>query len=296
VNRFAGKVAAITGAGSGIGRALALELGRRGCHLALSDVSDSELAVTAQTAQNLGVQVTSAHVDVTDRTAVDAWAARVRAEHGSVHFIFNNAGMASSSTLHQTPHQDFERIMSVNFWGVVHGTQAFLPHLEASGEGHVVNISSLFGLVAFPGTGAYNTSKFAVRGYTETLRMELDMLDIGVSATCVHPGGVRTNITRGALIHDSARLLFGPDSGASRDRFDKLLATTNPERAARCILAGVAKNRRRVVIGRDAHFLHSLQRLFGASYQAIVAGVVRWSVQRQSRLQAAGEVSRSERS
>lgn len=272
---FTDKVAAITGAASGMGRELALELARRRCELALSDVNDVGLEETVSQARALGVRVTSAHVDVAQRDAVHAWADRVQSEHGRVHFIFNNAGVALSSTVEALPAADFEWIMGINFWGVVHGTQAFLPHLKAAGEGHVINTSSLFGLIAFPGTGAYNATKFAVRGYTEALRMELDVLNIGVSATCVHPGGIRTNIARASRMNGSTRDLYGQEPEVSREKFDKVLSTTSAKSAALAILDGVAKNRRRVVIGPDARFLHLLQSLLGALYQPIVTSSTR---------------------
>lgn len=276
---FANRVAAITGAGSGMGRDLALELARRRCELALCDVNDSGLAQTVTDVRALGVKVTSARVDVAQRQAVFTWAEQVKHDHGRVNLIFNNAGVALSSTLESVSRQDFEWIMGINFWGVVNGTQAFLPHLKASGEGHVVNTSSLFGLIAFPGTGPYNASKFAVRGYTEALRMELDLMKIGVSATCVHPGGVRTGIARAGRMNDSTSALFGQDQQALRDRFDRSLSTTSAAQAALAILDGVARNRRRVVIGPDARFLHFLERLLGGCYQPIVT----WTTRRLTR-------------
>jgi NAD(P)-dependent dehydrogenase (short-subunit alcohol dehydrogenase family) len=272
---FASKVAAITGAGSGMGRELALELARRGCDLALCDVNDLGLEQTVSAARSLGVKVTSAKVDVAERQAVFSWAEQVRHDHGRVNLVFNNAGVALSSTLEAVSQHDFEWIMGVNFWGVVYGTQAFLPHLKASGDGHVVNTSRLFGLIAFPGTGSYNASKFAVRGYTEALRMELDIMKVGVSATCVHPGGVRTEIARACRMNDSTSVLFGQDERTLRDRFDKLLSTTSAQQAALAILKGVARNRRRVVIGPDARVLHFFERLLGGLYQPIVTSAMR---------------------
>jgi len=258
-----------------MGRELALELARRRCDLALCDINDLGLEQTVTQARALGVMVTSARVDVAERQAVFTWAEQVEHQHGRVNLVFNNAGVGLGSTLEAVSRQEFEWIMGVNFWGVVHGTQAFLPYLKASGEGHVVNTSSLFGLIAFPGTGPYNASKFAVRGYTEALRMELDMMKVGVSATCVHPGGVRTDIARSSRINGSTSALFGQNERAMRDNFDKLLSTTSPQKAALAILRGVARNRRRVVIGPDARFLHFLERLFGGLYQPILTSAVR---------------------
>ncbi|HEX4902885.1 MAG TPA: SDR family oxidoreductase, partial [Acidimicrobiales bacterium] len=170
-----GRVAAITGAGSGIGRALAVELARHGTHLALSDVDEVGLAETVTLAEGLGVKVTSARVDVADRAAVHAWADQVVADHGQVHLIFNNAGVALGATVEGVSYEDLEWLMGINFWGVVHGTKAFLPHLRAAGTGHVVNISSVFGLLGIPSQSAYNAAKFAVRGFTDALRMELEI-------------------------------------------------------------------------------------------------------------------------
>ena len=191
---FEGKVAAITGAGSGMGRTLAVELARRGCHLALSDINEAGLVQTMKECVVHGVRVTLQRLDVSDRAAVFSWASQVSEDHGRINLIFNNAGVSLAAPAETAKIEDFEWIMGINFWGVVHGTQAFLPYLRASGDGHVINTSSLFGIIAMPTQGAYNASKFAVSGYTEALRMELEMEGVSVSATCVHPGGVATNI------------------------------------------------------------------------------------------------------
>ena len=272
---FDGKVAAITGAGSGMGRELALELARSRCALALSDVNDAGLEETVAAARALGVKVTAAHVDVAQRQAVYDWAAQVVRDHGRVNLIFNNAGVALTATLESVSQEDFEWLIGINLWGVIYGTQAFLPHLKAAGDGHIVNTSSLAGLYATAGLGSYTTSKFAVRGYTETLRIELDLMRCGVSATCVHPGGIRTNIVRASRIADSTRDLFGPNLDAARERFDKVLSTTSANQAARAILRGVRKNRRRVLIGPDARLMHFIGWLCGAGYQRIAVLITR---------------------
>lgn len=262
---FRGKVAAITGAGSGIGRALALELARRGAHLALSDVNATTLAEAASVCESFGGRVTASSVDVAQRDAVYAWAAQVAREHGKVNLIFNNAGVALATTLEGVSHADFEWLMNIDFWGVVHGTQAFLPHLRASSEGHVVNISSVFGLTAAPLQGVYNAAKFAVRGFTEALRLELELTSAAVSATCVHPGGIQTNIARDAR-YSSSMTSLAVDEQATRRAFESFFITS-PESAAKTILRGVQRNRRRVLVGVDAHALDLLVRLAPALAQ-----------------------------
>ena len=266
---FRNKVAAITGAASGMGRTLAVQLAQRGCHLALSDVNEAGLAETAQLVRQHGVKVTTAKLNVADREAMFAWADQVVRDHGKVNLIFNNAGVALGAFLETVKPEDFEWIMGINFWGVVWGTQAFLPHIKRSGEGHVINTSSLFGLLALPTQGTYNASKFAVRGFTEALRQELDLEKCGVSATCVHPGGIRTNIARDAKMDHSIEARTGSSAHAAKERFDKLLNTTTAESAARQILKGVAGNQRRVLVGPDAKFLDIVVRLFGSWYQPL---------------------------
>jgi short-subunit dehydrogenase len=269
-----GRVAAITGAGSGIGRALAVELAGAGTHLALSDVDEVGLAETVTRAEGFGVKVTSAKVDVADRDAVHAWADQVVADHGQVNLVFNNAGVALGATVEGMSYDDLAWLMGINFWGVVHGTKAFLPHLQASGEGHVVNISSVFGLLGIPSQSAYNAAKFAVRGFTDALRMELEIDPCGVSATTVHPGGIKTNIAKNARMDDSVTRL-ADDPEEARREFEKLFMTT-PEKAARQIVAAVRKDKRRALIGPDAKVLDLVSRLpAGVVQKAIVRGARR---------------------
>jgi butyryl-CoA dehydrogenase len=264
VKPFGGRVAAITGAGSGIGRALAMELVGRGAHLALSDVDDAGLAETVAIAEQRAgsrgsVKISSAHVDVTDRDAVEHWADSVSEEFGHVNLIFNNAGVALSADVSAMSYESFRWLMDINFWGVVHGTIAFLPHLKASGDGHVINISSVFGLLGIPSQSAYNSAKFAVRGFTDALRTELDIEQCGVSATTVHPGGIRTNIVRNARFefvdHEDA-----VDAEQAAVDFERMTRTT-PEKAAQLILGAVEKNKRRALIGPDAHLFDAAARL-----------------------------------
>ena len=267
---FKNKVAAITGAASGMGRTLALALAKRGCHLSLSDVNDAGLAETADMARKLGVKVTTQKLDVSNREAVFAWADQSAVDHGKVNLIFNNAGVALTVNLDAVQQKDFDWIMGINFWGVVYGTQAFLPHLKKSGDGHVINTSSLFGLMAVPTQGTYNASKFAVRGYTEALRMELEMAGEGVSATCVHPGGIATNIAKAGKIDASMEKLTGMSADKHRKMADKLINVTTAESAALQILKAVERNERRVLVGPDAKFLDKLVRLLGSGYQKVV--------------------------
>jgi short-subunit dehydrogenase len=268
---FEGKVAAITGAASGMGRTLAISLARRGCHLALSDVQSDALAETASLAESAGrVKITTKRVDVSKRDEVYAWADDTVRIHGRANLIFNNAGVSYASTIEGADYEHFEWIVGINFWGVVYGTKAFLPHLKASGDGHVVNISSVFGLLSFPGQGAYNATKFAVRGFTEALREELEITRAPVSATCVHPGGIKTNIARAARMNDSLKDLGVKDVAASSKQFEKMFRMT-AEDAAEVILRGVERNSRRVLVGADAQLLDMIQRLFPASYQWIVS-------------------------
>ncbi|MCB1039433.1 MAG: SDR family NAD(P)-dependent oxidoreductase [Acidimicrobiales bacterium] len=265
---FSNKVAAITGAASGIGRALAVDLAGRGADLALSDIDEAGLAETAALAAGKGVEVTTARLDVSDRDAMFAWADQVVADHGRVNLIFNNAGVALGATVADMRIEDFEWLMGINFWGVVHGTQAFLPHLAASGEGHVVNLSSVFGLVSIPSQSAYNAAKFGVRGFTESLRIELDIAGGPVSATCVHPGGIKTNIAKNARMH----VAEGGDveqMERGRQNLEKAFLTS-PEKAAGQILRAVQMNSRRALIGPDAHVFNALARLPAAAYQRLV--------------------------
>lgn len=269
MDSFDGKVATITGAGSGIGRALAVALAKRGSHLALSDIDDGGLAATAELCQRAGdVLVMTDHVDVGDRQAVETWAQKVVAEHGRVDLVVNNAGVAVAANVADLSYEDFEWLMRINFWGVVYGTKAYLPYLKAAGSGHIVNISSVFGLISVPSQAAYNAAKFAVRGFTDALRMELAMEPCGVSCTTVHPGGIKTNIARNARVDAGlAERLGGVE--AARRSFDKV-AVTSPERAARQILAAVAHDRRRVLVGPDAKVIDLVSRMPASWYQQLV--------------------------
>ena len=265
---FSNKVAAITGASSGIGRALAIDLAGRGADLALADIDEAGLAETADRARARGVEVTTARLDVAERERVFAWADQVVADHGRVNLIANNAGVALGATVSQMRIEDLEWLMGINFWGVVHGTQAFLPHLRAAGEGHIVNVSSVFGLVGIPSQSAYNAAKFAVRGFTEALRIELDLEGGPVSATCVHPGGIKTNIARNARLHTDDET--GADLDRGRRDLERAFITT-PEKAARQILRAVERDAPRAPVGPDAHVFNALSRLPASVTQRLIA-------------------------
>jgi NAD(P)-dependent dehydrogenase (short-subunit alcohol dehydrogenase family) len=273
------RTCAITGAGSGIGRALALSLGKRNCRVALSDINMDSLEETARlvdpayVAGQTGGRVICTQLDVSARDRVHAWAESTFKAFGSVNLVFNNAGVAQAGTVEANSYQDYEWVMGINFWGVVSGTKAFLPFLKQSGEGHIVNISSVFGLCAQPTQSAYNASKFAVRGFTESLRVELDMMNCGVSATCVHPGGIKTGIVRASRMNSSVVELLGQSEEASATEFEKNLRTT-PEDAAETILRGVQRNSRRVLIGADAWGIDMAARLLPSSYQRILGGIL----------------------
>ena len=260
-----GKVAVITGAGSGIGQALAYDLARRGAKLALSDIDELGLAETTKQVRVIGAPVHATRLDVTDRAAVLAYADEVVAEYGTVNIVINNAGIAFTGDVEQMTFAQIERVMDVDFWGVVNGTKAFLPHLIESGDGHVVNISSLFGLLAVPGQSAYNAAKFAVRGFTEALRQEMLVNGHPVQVTCVHPGGIKTAIARNADAVD------GQDPKALAAVFDQKLARTSAESAARSIRRAVIGNRPRAVVGWDAKILDLFVRLTGSGYQRVVS-------------------------
>ncbi|MCD4526735.1 SDR family oxidoreductase [Nocardioides sp. cx-173] len=260
-----GKVVVITGAGSGIGRALAVETAGRGSLLALSDVDEAGLAETVDLVKARGAEVRSDRLDVADRAAFAAYAKAVAEHFGRVNVVVNNAGVALSGDLADLSYDDMEWIVGVNFWGVVHGTKEFLPHLIASGDGHVVNLSSLFGLVSMPGQSAYNATKYAVRGLTEALREEMLVAGHPVGVTAVHPGGIKTAIAR------NARAAEGNDAAELARFFDEKLAKMTPEKAARVIVKGVLKNKARVLVGLDAHAVHQAAKLVGSRYQDVAA-------------------------
>ena len=265
---FAGKVAAVTGAGSGIGQALAVELARSGAKVAISDVDTEGLAQTEERLKAIGAPVKANRLNVTEREAFLAYADEVAEHFGKVNQIYNNAGIAFTGDVEVSQFKDIERVMDVDFWGVVNGTKAFLPHLIASGDGHVINVSSVFGLFAVPGQAAYNSAKFAVRGFTEALRQEMVLAGHPVGVTTVHPGGIKTAIARNATAAE------GLDPEDLAKLFDKRLARTSPEKAAQIILDAVRKNKPRVLVGGDAKALDIMVRIAGSRYQQVFGPVM----------------------
>ena len=271
---FAGKVAVVTGAGSGIGQALAVELARSGAKVAISDVDTEGLADTDQQLKAIGAPVKADRLDVTEREAFLAYADAVNEHFGKVNQIYNNAGIAFTGDIEVSQFKDIERVMDVDYWGVVNGTKAFLPYLIASGDGHVINISSVFGLFSVPGQAAYNSAKFAVRGFTEALRQEMLVAGHPVGVTTVHPGGIKTAIARNATAAE------GFDRDELAKLFDKRVAHTSPQRAARIILEAVRKNKARVLVGADAKVLDIMVRLTGSGYQRLFPIVMGWLIPR----------------
>src|SRR6201991_5020202 len=265
---FAGKVAVVTGAGSGIGQALAIELARSGASVAISDVDTEGLAATEEQLKAIGAPVKADRLDVTEREAFELYADVVVEHFGKVNQVYNNAGIAFAGDIELSGFKDIEKVMDVDFWGVVNGTKVFLPHIIASGDGHIINVSSVFGLFSVPGQAAYNAAKFAVRGFTEALRQEMIVAGHPVKVTTVHPGGIKTNIVRNMTGVD------GFDKDRLSNTFDKKLASTTPEKAARVILDGVRKNKARVLVGPDATALDLIVRITGSRYQRLFSTVM----------------------
>jgi NAD(P)-dependent dehydrogenase (short-subunit alcohol dehydrogenase family) len=264
---FAGKVVVVTGAASGIGRSLARQLASKGARLALSDINSAGLAETMNSLP-AGSDARSYALDVSNRQAVFAHAEDVRRDFGTAHFVINNAGATVVGTVANLSIEEIEWQLGINLWGVIYGTKAFLPMMLAQREGCVVNISSVFGLVGFPTQGAYNISKFGVRGLTECLWSELD--GTGVRAVCVHPGGIKTNIDK------AGRRCAA--SGDEESRFDGIadkLLLTPPDECAADIIAGVEHGRKRIVTGHKSTTLYWLSRLLPNGYPAVLKAMAK---------------------
>jgi NAD(P)-dependent dehydrogenase (short-subunit alcohol dehydrogenase family) len=262
---LAGKTAVVTGAAGGIGRAVSCSLARRGCHLALADVNEAGLAETAALAGTQGLRVTTHRLDVADRQAIAAFPDVVSASHPGVDILVNNAGVAVGGAFDQVAEADFDWLFDINFWGVVRMTRAFMPLLRASQGAQLVNISSLFGLIAPPGQTAYCASKFAVRGFSESLRHDLEGSHIGV--TTVHPGGIATSIAKNARM---SRALSEAELAQAQKRFQRLLKMP-PGQAGESIVKAIERRRPRIIIGSDARFASLIERLFPVSYWRLLA-------------------------
>ncbi len=255
-----GRVAVITGAASGIGEALAEALAARGCHLALADINEAGVHALAARLAQATLTVTAHRVDVSSSEQIAAFAEIVQARHGGAHLLFNNAGAAIVGNFEEIAEDEFEALVTLNLLGVVRMTRAFLPLLRAADSAHIVNISSLFGIIAPAGQTAYVTSKFGVRGFSDALRHELRGTTVGV--TTVHPGGIRTNIAKAARTARGA-----PQKAHERAvRRSERMLTMPASKAAAVILRAVEKRRARVLVGLDAHIAAWIERLAPGSY------------------------------
>ena len=257
---LAGKTAVVTGAANGIGRAIAMSLAERGCHLALADIDEDGMAGTAELTRASGVRVSRHRLDVADRIAVAEFPGLVAAEHGGVDVLVNNAGVAVGGTFEQVADEDFEWLFEINFWGVVRMTRAFMPLLHASEDARIVNLSSIYGVIAPPEQSAYSASKFAVRGFSEALRHELEGSRIGV--TVVHPGGIATSIAENARVPAG---VTDEEIALRRERYRKLLRLP-PEIAGETIVRGIEHREPRILIGSDAKTISLIARIFPVSY------------------------------
>jgi NAD(P)-dependent dehydrogenase (short-subunit alcohol dehydrogenase family) len=266
VKSLENKVVVITGAGSGMGREMAVLAARRGALLAISDWNAEGLAETVELVKAAGArELRSDVLDVSDRAAMGSYAAAVAEQFGRVNVVVNNAGVTVTGDFEDMEYADFDWIVGINFLGVVNGTKEFLPHLIASGDGALVNISSLFGLISMPGQTAYNATKYAVRGFTEALREEMLVNRHPVTVTCVHPGGIKTGIAR------HGRKTKGQDAAAIDRLFEEKLARMPADKAARIILDAAVAGKARQLVGLDAHLIHHLAKWSGSRYQDVVA-------------------------
>lgn len=259
------RVAVITGAASGIGRETSLLLARKGCHLALVDIQAEALEETAKEARDLGARVSTHLVDVADKEQMQALPDAVVAEHGGVHIVINNAGVSVSGSIEEQSLEDFEWITGINYWGVVYGCKFFIPYLKREEEGHIVNLSSVFGIIGLPTQGSYNMTKFAVRGLTEALHGELSVTNIGVSS--IHPGGIKTNIVR------HSRVTQESEREALADRFESF--GTAPSKVAQKIVRGIEKNQFRVRVCPETYIVDWMKRLLPTFTHTLVAMVAR---------------------
>jgi len=265
------RTAVVTGAGSGIGRALSVLLAKEGCRLAIADINEEGLSETERLIAQLGRPVSSHKVNVADKQRMQDFVEEVVAAHGGVHIVVNNAGVAVAKTFMDHSIEEFEWLMGINFWGVVYGCKFFLPHLLKADEGHIVNLSSLFGLVGVPMQSSYCSSKFAVRGLSESLRSELTGTNVGI--TSVHPGGIATNIAAASVHNDD------PESVRMHKRTERAFKKMMPPAtAAEHILNGIKKNKPRVLITKEAYVLDLAKRVAPNGSSSLVA----WGFERMA--------------
>ena len=266
---FAGKKAAISGAGDGIGRALALRLNAAGCDVWLCDLNEAKLSETAGLLDHDRAKIITRIVDCGNRDELFAWADAVAADAPAIDALFNNAGVGYGARFEDSTEDNFKWLIDINFWGVVHATRAFLPLLNQSERAHLVNISSIFGMVGIPTQSAYNAAKFAVRGFSEALQAEY--MDSKLFVSSVHPGGIQTNIARSARTDGEGNLVMA--DADERDQQFRRLAKTTPERAADIILRGTARGKRRIMVGWDAWLILQLTKILPTRYHWITARV-----------------------
>ena len=279
------KIAVVTGAGSGIGRATALALAYEGCLLAISDINESNLEETRLAIEATGAKVQAKLLDVTDREAFENYASEVADNFGTVNIVINNAGVMVRGSLQNTSIEDFEWIMNINFWGMVYGSMAFLPYLKQSGEGHICNVSSMFGMMAPANTGSYAASKFAIRAFSEALRTELDVEGCGVSVTSIHPGMIKTAILRDARVDPSIHEQTGMNQEDAHAEFTKQAFNT-PEKVANAIIKGIKKNKMRVLVGFDAYLVDWATRLAPVLFRKLATRILK--MDKAKRQKAAG--------
>lgn len=265
MRQFKDKVCVITGAGSGIGAACARAMAKEGAIVIGADLRMEMLQSVADEVNEAGGRMEAHQLDVADRDAVFALAAKVEKTHGAADLVLNNAGVAHGAPVAEMTMDNFQWVMDIDFWGVVHGTQAFLPAMIARGSGHIANVSSIFGLIGVPTQSAYNAAKFGVLGFGEALRHEVKEQGIGVST--IHPGGINTNIVR------HARFQQGPEMENERQEAIQRFAQftmTQPEGAAKTIIKGIKRNKARILIGPDAHLVDWVRRIFPTHYLTIM--------------------------
>ncbi len=274
MTQIAGKTIFITGAASGIGRALVMHAIQHGAKRVIAaDMDTAGLGKTADMASELGAGAIETHMlDVSSKDAVYGLADSITADYGGADIVINNAGVALFSEVAEMTYEDLEWVMDIDFWGMVYGTKAFLPNMIARKSGHIVNVSSIFGMIAVPGNSAYHAAKFAIRGFTESLRTEMVRNETGVEVSCVHPGGIKTNVARNARMAQNEEMVARKEEITKG--FDDFARTT-PTEAARVIFTGIEKNNPRILIGGDARFMDRIQRLLPVKYHKVMGGLFR---------------------